>query len=145
MKLNEWESKTWGRTKLVEINNQYQRHELGIEKGGYCSFHYHLYRSNLFHLQSGLVRLVWCYAWEIQHVTLKPHNTYRINARIPHQFQVLESGMMVEEYYPQSSGDDVSTYDINRLTIGGSGFDFEDKPVGVIQTNGELWTGGIES
>ena len=85
----EWNDKVWGRTRCRIERRLYSQHELDIVAGGYCSLHYHLHRANLFSVTSGKIRVVWAYAWELHHKDLTTGNTFSVDTKIPHQFQVI--------------------------------------------------------
>lgn len=119
------EIKVWGTTRLDECRlPHYSRHILELEANTFCSFHYHLWRGNRFHVHSGRVQIVQSIGWAAQSDILGPGSTLEVPPLVPHQFQVLESGTMVEEYFP--NGGDVVRHgvdldDIVRLTVGGKG------------------------
>lgn len=138
-----WEQKCWGLTRCVHKGHKYSRHELEVVKGGFCSFHYHQYRSNVFRVEAGVVRVVWAFGWEIKHKDLHPGNVLEIKEGIPHQFQVLENGLMIEEYHSLERCD---MRDIYRLTEGGNEFCFGPSfdVVGIILSDGKVWQGNIE-
>lgn len=113
----EWHEKVWGKTRCVVESDRFQQHELEVEEGGVCSFHYHGDRANKFVVKSGVVRIVWALGWEVSGRDLSAGETMVINSLVPHQFQVIEAGEMIEEYWPDRGGF-VETDDIVRLTIG---------------------------
>lgn len=116
-----WETKIWGRTRCLEDNDRAIVHELECVQGGFCSFHFHMHRSNIFKVLNGKIRLVMCMGSLVQILdldgTLQEKPSYSIPSRIPHQFQVLESGQMIEVYYPD--GGDCLSGDIVRISVGG--------------------------
>jgi len=113
-----WAEKVWGRTRCTHCSDLYSRHELEVEMGGYCSFHFHNERANRFTVESGIVRVVCAFGWKICYKDLTAGNVLDVPSMVPHQFQVLEKGVMVEEYYPDR-GDIVDDSDIIRLSVGG--------------------------
>lgn len=118
----DWETKVWGRTRCVRRLANFSRYELEVEKGGFCSIHYHLNRSNEFLVLSGVVQVVWCFAWQTHSRLLAVNSpSLTIRAGIPHQFQVMESGVMIEDYKPDliNARAEFSDGDIVRLTEGG--------------------------
>lgn len=132
----QWEEKCWGKTRLIVGSEYYSKHELQVEAGGFCSFHYHRNRSNIFTVREGHVRVVSAYGWQLQSVGLLPGDRYVIRAGIPHQFQVIASGIMEEEYAPDPGP--VYMHDIVRITTGGvvaseKGFNATTDPA--------IWTG----
>ena len=137
-----WQQKVWGKTRCTHRSKRYALHELEVDKGGFCSYHYHLNRSNVFRVVTGLVRVVWTLGWQIHCTDLGPDNEFEIDAQIAHQFQVLENGLMLEEYY---SDFEVEELDIFRLTTGGKVHSlFPLDAVGIIRTNGTIWQGSSD-
>lgn len=137
--MNDWQGKIWGNTKCLVESPFYSRHELELEVGGVCSFHFHNNRANLFKIESGIVRIVWVYAWRIESVILTSGNHYDIPSLVPHQFQIFESGKMFEVYYSDRGGE-VENGDIVRLTHGCK-VDVEHmrSTVGIIKSDGNFW------
>jgi mannose-6-phosphate isomerase-like protein (cupin superfamily) len=114
---DEWEDKDWGRTRCtVDGSPHFTRHELELWSGGYCSFHYHKNRANLFRIVRGLVRVVYTVGWEIKH-DIVDESGYAVEIRpmVAHQFQVLRGGEMIEDYLPCPF---VAIDDIVRFTKG---------------------------
>ena len=118
----EWESKVWGQTRQVFEASDRSRHQLELLRGGFCSFHYHHHRSNLFIVESGKVRIVHTIGWQVFERVIGPGcadgATAVVAAEVAHQFQVLEAGEMIEEYYA-TPGHDCHNQDIYRFTTGG--------------------------
>lgn len=113
--MNELETKPWGVTRKVESSLTKSVHELRLNRGGFCSFHYHKVKTNRFIVDSGLVRVVWSIGFVLKHLDLSEGDILVIDPMICHQFQVLESGNMIEEY----TGPYVVDSDIERLSAGG--------------------------
>lgn len=129
--LNRWKQKCWGRTRCIINTDFYSKHELELVEGGYCSFHYHKSRCNRFRVVEGAVKVVWAFGWRVCHITLRSTDylAFDIPPNIPHQFQVIESGKMIEEYFSIECGR-VRDGDIVRLSEGNkleSENPFEDK------------------
>ena len=135
--MEELEQKCWGTTRLVTESQFYSLHELTLLKGGFSSFHFHKKRANRFKVLYGVVRVVWSYGWRISFTDLSPDNVLDLPSLVPHQFQVLESGTMLEEYYSDRGGE-IDVSDIERLTVGGMRDWPMDHP-GVLLTSGNVW------
>ena len=137
--ITDWQSKVWGKTRCLEDYSFYSKHELEIISGGYCSFHFHKERSNIFHVVSGAIRIVWSYGWKIESTVLTSNCCCKMHSLIPHQFQVLESGKIYEIYIPDRGGE-VRNEDIIRLTHG-SKIDVERfiDTVGILKEDGTFW------
>jgi len=116
---NNWIKKVWGQTRLVIESPRFQRHELQTEAGGYCSWHYHDDRENLFVVESGMIAVLQLFGWKYTRRVLGVGESMFVPAKVVHQFQVIESGRVVEEYWPAEHRGTISLGDIERLTIGG--------------------------
>lgn len=115
----EWESKVWGRTRCLVDSDKFARHELELIENTFCSFHYHTNRANKFKLKSGIVAVMIVHGWQIEQFILGINgNECVVPSLVPHQFQVIQSGAMIEEYWPDRGGE-VWNGDIIRLSQGG--------------------------
>lgn len=117
-RMNDWQTKVWGRTRLNFGGDYFQRHELVIESGGYCSVHYHKQRANRFTIVSGSIAIVQFWAWKTERIVLTQDQTFDIPSLVVHQFQVLQDGKILEDYWPDRGGK-VRLSDIVRLSQGG--------------------------
>ena len=116
----DWTSKIWGQTRCVFASEYFQRHELRVIKGGFCSVHYHRGRANRFHVLSGQIQVIEWFSDRKTVHTLGPDNVLDVPSLVVHQFKVLEDGELVEEYWPDRVGSPtISTSDIVRLSPGG--------------------------
>jgi mannose-6-phosphate isomerase-like protein (cupin superfamily) len=118
-----WEDKVWGRTRCLFESRKYSRHELELVAGGYCSFHYHNHRANFFKVEKGIVRVVQLLGLELLAEDLYEGAELQVPSRVPHQFQVIEDGVMLEEYFPDRGGD-IDNSDIVRMSHGSNGLVF---------------------
>lgn len=135
-----WDTKCWGYTRCLEESDDFSWHELKLQAGGYCSFHYHKQRANKFIVLSGVVRVVFAYGWDVKWEELRASDQFVMPSLVPHQFQVLEDGEMQEEYFPDR-GSKISIFDIVRLTEGNVVSDprfFIVRP-GIRLHDGTLW------
>lgn len=128
----EWQEKVWGRTRTTHRSPLYSRHELEVEEGGYSSVHWHAQRANRFLVVSGAIRVVELYGWQERVFELTAGNTHDVPSLVPHQFQVIESGRVIEEYWPDRGGE-VLEEDIIRLTRGGMNQDLVVEAEGVLR------------
>jgi len=125
--MSDWQEKCWGKTRKIVGTRHYSEHELVVMSGGYCSFHYHLNRSNIFAVpvsSSAIIRVVVAVGWSIKSRIVRAGESFEVMPMVPHQFQVLEYGVIYEEYIPKTGI--VSDSDIVRLTIGGQ-VDLDDE------------------
>ena len=140
-----WQEKVWGKTLCEVFTDNYARHRLKVDAGGFCSFHYHFNRANRFIVSSGVVRIVWCFGWEVHYSVLHANSSMVVNSMLPHQFQVLKTGSMVEEYWPDRTGTKIIDIDdIIRLTHGGKidSIALNDSTIGILKSDGTFWETG---
>ena len=115
--ISSFEDKVWGKTRCDCFCEYYSHHTLRLEAGGVCSVHYHQHRMNKFKVQSGRVAIVELFGWMPRRTLLGPGEEYSVPSLVPHQFQALSNGQMIEEYYPDRGGK-IALDDIVRLTEG---------------------------
>lgn len=127
-----WEEKAWGRTRTVIHTDLYSRHELEVVAGGYCSVHWHEHRANRFLVLEGAVLVIELYGWHERPTLLTADNVLEVSSLVPHQFQVIESGRIIEEYWPDRGGR-VDLGDIVRLTRGGLDLEQVKQGKGIIR------------
>lgn len=116
----EWQEKVWGRTRIEAESPFYQLHRLEVIEGGFCSIHYHEHRANRFRVLSGEIEVIEWFADITKAVRLTAGNIHDVPSLVVHQFRVLRSGEVIEEYWPDRLGQhSVETSDIIRITEGG--------------------------
>jgi len=138
--MSSWEDKFWGRTRCLHESDLHSLHELELKAGGYCSIHYHEDRANRFIVRSGIIAIVTFHAWKIDRKILTNGNTLDVRSGIVHQFQVLEDGEAIEEYFPDGSS--VRNDDIIRLCQGGMSKveHLDDLAHRLMRQYGNLWS-----
>ena len=133
MSLPFWEDKCWGRVLHCFANEQASVSYLEVLDGYQCSIHYHKERANTFVVVSGIIVVEeW---WDhVAHTkfdgdelaihkcevvtTLLPGHSHTVPSRRTHRFKVMESGSLIEVYFPDNGGK-VDIEDIIRLNEGG--------------------------
>lgn len=110
------EAKAWGSVRHLFNTPQCAVSVLDVKKGGYSSRHYHEWRVNRFLVQSGEIDVVHYNGSIEERYNLKPGDVHDVAAGVVHRFEVKESGVIVEVYWPSQG---VSFTDIKRLDIGG--------------------------
>jgi len=123
-----WEIKVWGKTRITLERPTFQEHELLTNAGGYCSVHYHRRRANSFIVLRGEIAVVLfrAFTWERHHLTSKNAtfaNPFIVPSQVTHRFEVLSSGQVIEQYWPDRGHQSIETDDIVRLSEGGTVFD----------------------
>ncbi len=114
------ETKAWGRVHHVFDNDRAAVSVLHVEKGGYSSRHFHRHRVNRFVVVSGSIDVV-LYSptpshHELVRTRLQAGDVYDVTSNVVHRFEVVESGIVVEVYWPDAR---LSAEDIERLDVGG--------------------------
>jgi quercetin dioxygenase-like cupin family protein len=116
----EWTKKAWGRTMRCQPHLPFTDvHLLEVEAGGYSSWHYHPHQTNLFLNVSAEVRVIYKLLVDRNlsgRVLSNPGDSILILANIPHQFQVISSGVMMELYSPVEG-------DVGIVRLGNGGID----------------------
>ncbi len=115
-----WEDKIWGQVWHIFNSDQSAVSHLQVEKGHCCSRHKHLERANMFAVISGVIEIE---QWNGDLGTmmvrkLVPGDTCIVPSGIIHRFRVIESGQVIEIYWPDVSGGKVQEDDIVRLDEG---------------------------
>ena len=122
MSLPFWEEKCWGRVLHCFSNEQASVSYLEVLEGNQCSRHYHKKRANTFIVVSGMIVVEkWrSHADDAPIVTtpLYPMDSTTVPSGQLHRFKVLESGTVIEVYFPDKGGK-VDLDDIERLDVGG--------------------------
>lgn len=101
------EEKIWGSVSHVFNSPHAATSILTVEAGFRCSCHYHEERANQFCVLSGKLVVE---DWEDRRFhssklyLLEPGNIYNVPSTFWHRFRVLESGFVVEVYWPDRGG-----------------------------------------
>ena len=119
-----FETKVWGSTRCVYESSKFSGHELNVHRRGYTSIHIHKMRKNRLIIESGVIAIVTFCAWQIDRTILTVGKTFDVPSLVPHQFQVIQDGMIREEYWADRGGS-VEQDDIVRLVEGGMVDDIE--------------------
>jgi len=113
------ESKAWGLVRHI-FDGPVSVSLLRTEANGYCSWHYHEHRWNMFYVVSGTIIVIVDdnNDGKIQRHILRAGDSYKVGPSVRHMFDVVESGQVVETYWTDD-GTDVTIDDIVRLAPGG--------------------------
>lgn len=107
--------KFWGVTEELFNNGIVAIHLLKIKKGGFCSVHKHNYKSNIFHVLRGNLKLsVWSQENESDDTVLFEGERTEVPPHVYHQFKGLTEVECLEIYTVGFRGDDII-----RKTVGG--------------------------
>jgi mannose-6-phosphate isomerase-like protein (cupin superfamily) len=118
-----WEEKCWGKVYHIFSDPHAAVSVLEVKKGFQCSIHKHEERANQFTVQEGEILVeIWASddteGW-FSPYHLKPGMTLVVPSGKWHRFIVLESGRLVEVYWPDEGGV-CRMDDIIRRDLGGS-------------------------
>lgn len=112
--------KEWGWT-TTEVESTYcEVHRVDILRGGFCSWHLHSLKTNIFSVASGrLIIEQKVFPDNIMQTLLQPGDTLRVPAGVVHRFVApFEPVRAFEIYYP-CIGTILGTNDITRFGQGG--------------------------
>jgi len=113
------EEKCWGSVIHVFASERAATSCLWVKAGFQCSRHYHEDRANQFTVMSGRIKVEeWPREGGVTTTMLSEGETHTVPSGRVHRFRVLESGQVVEVYYPDNGGT-VRLDDIVRLDEGG--------------------------
>ena len=108
-------AKVWGTTTEIFCGQSVELHRILVDKGGFCSKHHHNYKHNLFHVESGCLKIeTWRENGIVENTILGPGETTTIPPKLQHRFIALEDTEAVEFYWLE-----LDKNDIVRETQGG--------------------------
>ena len=121
------EKKRWGAAVAICDSPHGQMSLAIIDKGGFCSRHFHNQKVNVFNMIEGTLQLK---VWDGQPkdiATVKADNvfaiesgmSYQIGVNIIHEMEARTNVVCMEAYYPTQANHIVSRADISRFTTGG--------------------------
>ena len=93
------QGKIWGETEEIYSNDFVSIHYLKIKKGGYCSEHYHLFKSNIFYVISGNLKIrIWTDDNSVDDTVVWAGESCKIEPGVYHQFKALTDVECIEIY-----------------------------------------------
>ncbi len=114
----EKEEKVWGEVYHIFASDKAAVSVLTVNKGFRCSLHCHHHRYNLFFVESGCICVETVRGSGRHLEVLEEGQSLSVPPYVWHRFRVLESGKVVEVYWP-SRYSPVKLDDIQRKDIGG--------------------------
>ena len=109
------QGKIWGETEEICNNGVVSIHFLKIKKGGYCSEHTHKYKSNLFFVIQGNLKIsIWNSEGTSDDTVLWAGDSCEIEPGVYHKFKALTDVECIEVYETKLRG-----IDIERRSEGG--------------------------
>lgn len=119
----ELKQKQWGWSEEKDGSLTCEVYRIDVVHGGYCSWHLHRERSNVFIAVRGRLVIEWHdESGDIQQRVLRPGESYTVPAKVIHRFLApFESAMAFEVYYatPGGPGPYLVYNDIVRYESGG--------------------------
>lgn len=109
--------KTWGETRLLFRNDNFEVHRIYIKEGGFCSKHLHKHKHNIFYVDKGCLSIdVWKNDYDlIDETFLKDGDIMDVSPGQYHRFEAVNGPVVAYEIYycEPISGD------IVRESVGG--------------------------
>lgn len=119
--MSDWQTKAWGRKRLIYRDDRVIVEEIEIVAGGYCSVHRHRKNANAFIVQSGRLLVHFYSAGEPCCLDADLHcKQIRVNYDVWHQF-VAASPVQALEIYTSDFNGPIDAGDIERAagSVGG--------------------------
>lgn len=113
------EEKVWGRVLHTFVSEHAAVSYLEVKEGFRCSRHCHKERANLFAVVDGRIVVEEWVDVGVRRHDLIGGMIHVVPSGVLHRFRVIESGHVVEVYWPDRPGGKVRMDDIKRLDIGG--------------------------
>lgn len=103
------EGKVWGNTSEIFHGNNVEVHRIFVNKGGYCSKHYHAAKFNSFFIESGKLKVkIWKKNYDLVDETiLEPRQMTTVRPGEYHLFEALEDTVAYEIYWVELRQDDI--------------------------------------
>jgi len=93
------QGKIWGETEEIYSNDFVSVHYLKIKKGGYCSEHYHFFKSNIFYVITGNLKIrIWTDDNAVDETVIWAGESCKIGPGVYHQFKALTDVECLEIY-----------------------------------------------
>jgi mannose-6-phosphate isomerase-like protein (cupin superfamily) len=102
------QGKVWGDTEQIYGGDTVSAHAINIKKGGYCSIHKHIFKSNAFYVISGMLAIDIFRENGIKDSTiLMPGDMTTVEPGEKHRFTALADTQAVEIYDVKFHGEDI--------------------------------------
>ncbi len=105
--------KVWGERRRILLTEQAEIDLLYLKANTFCSTHKHTYKSNLFYVIKGEVRI----ETEFGNKVLKANESWTVNPTLIHRFCPVTDAVMVEIAFVNKG--EISPGDIDRISQGG--------------------------
>ena len=110
------QGKIWGSTSEIFNKNNVSVNRIEIKEGSCCSIHKHNHKSNVFFVESGLIKIQeWKSDYDLIDETIIGHG--ESNSVPPgnyHRFVGLEDSVVYEIYYLELDDNDITRKDVGR-------------------------------
>jgi len=108
------QGKVWGETEEIFNDGKVSVHHLWIKKGGYCSEHKHVKKSNLFYVISGQLEISIWREKGVDKTIIGNGESSFVPPGVYHKFRAIYDTECLEIYEVR-----LESNDIDRRTIGG--------------------------
>lgn len=109
------EGKIWGNTTEIFKDDNVEVHLIRTVKGGFCSWHKHEYKHNMFYVISGKIEVVIDKDHCFDRTVLTDGTATSVAPNLVHQFRSHEDSIAIEIYWKNK----INKSDIVRFTNGG--------------------------
>jgi hypothetical protein len=104
MEKMEYQNKDWGKSTCLGVYNDTMIWQAFTKRGGKCSIHHHEFDYNEILVVTGKIEINYYKSSQhisrpINKVVLLPGHRVTIDPKVVHQFEVLESGIIMELYW----------------------------------------------
>lgn len=103
------QSKVWGTTSLLLSTPNFEVHRIEVNKGGYCSKHFHQYKFNVFYIEKGKLKIL-VYQEDsklVDETIVSSGESTTIEPNEYHRFEALEDTIAYEIYYVTLPSEDI--------------------------------------
>jgi len=100
--MEQW-PKIWGENTEIFQNESTSVNFLNLVKGGTCSRHYHKFKSNIFYVIKGKLRV----RTELGEHILYPGQSLLVLPLLKHQFEAMEASFVIEVMFVKYNPDDI--------------------------------------
>lgn len=106
----EMQGKIWGETFCIFRNMHVEVHRIIVKKGGFCSWHLHSKKHNLFYLESGNLDVIIEKSGIMDTTNLRPNAVTTVAPGLKHKFYAHEDSVALEIYWVEMDPNDIERF-----------------------------------